>query len=174
MSHETVSSHGRGVEPLTDQFQLYATDGKLNSVPQTITITIVPANDEAPDLMLKDFALREGNDMLIDQSMVDAIDLDMPKDTLHFTVSQLPEHGKIVRMINTKRGEMETEATDFSIDELHSGLRLKYKHDGSENLQDKFAVTVSDGKHEIKRVCNVTIKLTNDEKPEVRILFLFP
>lgn len=162
-----VQANHRGVEPLSDQFQIYATDGKLNSASETIRVTIVPANDEAPDLMLKDFALAEGKDMLIDQSMLDAIDLDMPKDSLQFTLSQLPDHGKVVRIIHTKKGEMETEANDFSIDELHSGLKLKYKHDGSENLMDKFAVTVSDGKHEIKRVCNVTIKLTNDEKPEV-------
>ncbi|XP_076440206.1 LOW QUALITY PROTEIN: FRAS1-related extracellular matrix protein 1-like [Babylonia areolata] len=162
-----VQANHRGVEPLSDEFQLYATDGKLNSEPKTVTITIVPANDEAPELMLKDFAISEGKDMIIDQSMVDAIDLDMPKDSLQFALSQLPVHGKLVMMINTKKGEVETEATDFSIDELHSGLKLKYKHDGSENLADKFAVTVSDGKHEIKRVCNVTIKLTNDEKPEV-------
>lgn len=162
-----VQANHRGVEPLRDEFQIYATDGKLNSAPETITITIVPANDEAPDLMLKDFVISEGRDMLIDQSMVDAIDLDMPKDSLQFTLSQLPAHGKIVMMIHTKKGEMETEATDFSIDELHSGLKLKYKHDGSETVSDKFAVTVSDGKHEIKRVCNVTIRLTNDEKPEV-------
>lgn len=70
-------------------------------------------------------------------------------------------------MIHTRKGEAETEVSDFSIDELHSGMKLKYMHDGSENLSDKFAVTVSDGKHEIKRVCNVTIKLNNDEKPEV-------
>lgn len=66
-------------------------------MPQTekITVTIVPSNDEAPDLMLQDFAIPEGADMVIDQSMVDAIDLDMPKDALHFTVSQMPVHGKV-------------------------------------------------------------------------------
>nr|KAG5697393.1 hypothetical protein BaRGS_008819 [Batillaria attramentaria] len=162
-----VQANHRGVEPLVDEFELYATDGKLNSKTEKITVTIVPSNDEAPDLMLKDFAIPEGADMLIDQSMIDAIDLDMPKDPLHFTVSQMPTHGKIVMMIRTRKGEAETEVTDFSIDELHSGMKLKYMHDGSENLEDKFAVTVSDGKHEIKRVCNVTIRLKNDEKPEV-------
>ena len=41
--------------------------------------------------------------MVIDQSMVDAIDFDMPKDTLTFTLSQLPAHGKMVMMIRTKK-----------------------------------------------------------------------
>lgn len=162
-----VQANHRGVEPLLDEFELYATDGNLKSSPKSITITIVPANDEAPDLMLKDFTVSEGSDAIIDQSMVDAIDLDLPKDPLHFTVSQMPVHGKMVLLIHTKKGEAETEAHEFSIDELRSGMRLKYKHDGSEHLSDKFAVTVSDGKHEIKRVCNVTIRLTNDERPEV-------
>lgn len=162
-----VQANHRGVEPVTDEFELYATDGKLSSLSKAITVTIVPANDETPDLMLKDIAIAEGGDMIIDQSMLDALDLDMPKDQLRFSVSQTPTHGKIVSLIRTKVGETETEVTDFSLDELHSGMRLRYRHDGSENLFDKFAVTVSDGKHDIKRVCNVSIKLTNDEKPEM-------
>lgn len=162
-----VQAVHRGVEPVSDQMELYATDGKLESLAVSITVTVVPANDEAPDLMLKDLMVSEGADAVIDQSVLDAIDLDMPKDTLTFTVSQLPVHGKIVMMLHTKKGQVESEVRDFSLEELHSGLTLKYKHDGSENPDDKFAVTVSDGKHEIKRVCNITVKLANDEKPEI-------
>lgn len=132
-----VQAQHRGVEPVTDRFDLYATDSKLESPPVTVLITIVPANDEVPDLMLKNLVVQEGHDAVIDQSLLDAIDLDVPKDSLTFTLSQLPVHGKVVRMIHTKKGEIESEAQDFSLDELHSGLRLRYKHDGSENSEDR-------------------------------------
>jgi hypothetical protein len=48
----------------------------------------------------------------------------MPKDKLNFAISQPPEHGNIVVMIKTRSGEVEAAIQDFSIDELHSGLRL--------------------------------------------------
>ncbi|XP_067678275.1 FRAS1-related extracellular matrix protein 1-like [Haliotis asinina] len=162
-----VQANHKGVEPVRDEFSFYATDGKLNSPTENIAITIVPANDEVPDLMLRDFSVPEGGSKMIDQSMVDAIDLDMPKDSLVLTVSQRPEHGNMVMMLHTRKGEVETDIHDFTIDELHSGMQLKYVHDGSETYSDKFAVTVSDGKHEIKRVCNVSVKLNNDERPEI-------
>ena len=163
-----VQANHRGVEPIRDTFTFYASDGKLNSLSESITITIVPANDEEPDLMLNDFTVQEGGFQVIDQSMIDVVDLDMPKDSLLLTVSQKPEHGSMVMMIHTWNGEeIETDIHDFTIDELHSGMQMKYVHDGTETYSDKFAVTVSDGKHEIKRVCNITIKLNNDERPEV-------
>ncbi|ESO92424.1 hypothetical protein LOTGIDRAFT_233175 [Lottia gigantea] len=162
-----VQSNHRGVEPVHDQCELYATDGKLNSKPEIVSIGIVPTNDEAPDLMLKDFTIDEGGAMIMDQSMMDAIDLDMPKDTLTLSLSQQPNHGTVVMMIETRKGHVETEVQDFSLDELRSGLQLKYTHDGSESLHDKFVITVSDGKHEIKHVCNVSVTARNDEKPEV-------
>ncbi|XP_050400427.2 FRAS1-related extracellular matrix protein 1 [Patella vulgata] len=162
-----VQSNHRGVEPVHDQFELYATDGKLNSDSQIISVNIIQANDEAPDLMLKDFTIDEGGFMMMDQSMMDAIDLDMPKDSLTMSLSQQPQHGQIVMMIQTRKGHVEAEVQDFTIEELHSGMQLKYKHDGSESMNDKFVVTVSDGKHDIKRVCNVTVRARNDEKPEV-------
>ena len=48
---------------MRDELTLYATDGKLESLSAKITVTIVPSNDEAPDLMLKDFTVTEGNNL---------------------------------------------------------------------------------------------------------------
>lgn len=162
-----VQANHKGLEPVKDEFELLATDGKLNSDIRTIKITIVPANDEAPDLMLNDFLVAEGGNMVIGSSLLDAIDMDVPKDQLKFVISQPPVHGKIVMLINTRRGHVESDFESVTVDEIHSGVQLIYKHDGSEVFSDKFAVTVSDGKHEIKKVCNISINLHNDERPEV-------
>ncbi|CAL1546388.1 unnamed protein product [Lymnaea stagnalis] len=162
-----VQANHKGVEPVKDEFEFYATDGKLGSDLRTVRITIVPANDEAPDLMLNDFSVAEGGNMVIGPSMLDAIDLDVPKDQLKVSISQPPAHGKIIMLVNTRRGLAESDIQVITIDELHNGMQLLYKHDGSEVFSDKFAVTVSDGKHEIKAVCNISIKLQNDERPEI-------
>lgn len=162
-----VQANHKGVEPVKDEFEFYATDGKLNSDVRTMKITIVSANDEAPDLMLNDFSVLEGGSMVIGPSMLDAIDMDIPKDQLKIIISQPPAHGKIVMLVHTRRGVVESEVQTVLVDEIHRGMQLMYKHDGSEVFSDKFAVTVSDGKHEIKKVCNISVKLHNDERPEI-------
>lgn len=161
-----VQANHKGVEPIRDELEIYATDGKLNSDGRTIRITVVPANDEAPDLMLNDFSVTEGGNLVIGPSVLDAIDMDVPKDQLKIVISQPPVHGKVVMLSNSRRG-VESEFQTVTVDEIHSGVQLMYKHDGSEVFSDRFAVTVSDGKHEIKKVCNISVNLHNDERPEL-------
>ncbi|GAB1607075.1 FRAS1-related extracellular matrix protein 1-like, partial, partial [Argonauta hians] len=93
-----VQTNHIGVEPLYDSVELYAMDGKLHSETRTLAINIIPTNDEIPDVMLQDFAILEGGSKTINQSIVDAIDLDVPKDPLTFSISKPPKFGKIVLM----------------------------------------------------------------------------
>ena len=162
-----VQNKHRGVEPVKDDFEFYATDGKLNSDMRIIRITIVPANDEVPDLMLSDFSVVEGGSMNINPTLLDVIDMDVPRDQLKLTISKPPEHGAISQMVRTRRGMVKSPVQSLTVDELHNGAQLVYSHDGTEVFSDSFTVSVSDGKHEVKRVCNVSIKLHNDERPEV-------
>lgn len=162
-----VQATHKGVEPTKDSFQVYATDGRHNSLSHNAEIAINPVNDEEPDVMLNNIHVFEGGSMVIDQAMLDAIDMDKPKEKIMLSISQHPEHGDIVMIRNTQNGRIEAVVSDFSTDEIHDGMKLKYTHDGTEHFTDKFAITVSDGKHEIKKVCNITIDPVNDEKPEI-------
>lgn len=162
-----VQGNHIGAEPLYDSLELYATDGKLNSPLATVSITIVPQNDELPDVMLQDFILAEGGKMIIDQSMVDAIDLDLPKDPITFTISRPPQHGELMMIMHTENGKLNIPVEDFTIDELHSGMSLLYQHDNSETNHDRFSIKVSDGRHTVQKTCNITVTPINDEKPEV-------
>ena len=160
------ATHKR-VEPTRDSFEIYATDGKSRSLSLTATIKILPMNDEEPDVMLNNFQVKEGASMIIDQSIVDAIDMDMPREDIKLFISQPPEHGDIVVIRQTLNGDVEASVKEFTAKDIHNGMKLKYRHDGSEYLFDKFAITASDGKHEVKKVCNITITYVNDERPEV-------
>lgn len=162
-----IQATHKGVEPTEDSFSFYATDGNLTSPDKTAIITIKPVNDEEPDVMLNDIFVEEGGSMIIDQSTVDAVDMDIPKEHISLSISQPPEHGDIVLMLHTKNGDVEASVNDFSAEELHNGLKLKYRHDNSEHFSDRFALTVSDGKHEVKKVCNVTIRSLNDALPQI-------
>lgn len=162
-----VQATHKGVEPIEDSFSFYATDGNLNSPDKTAFISILPVNDEEPDVMLNDIVVEEGGSMIIDQSTVDAVDMDIPKEQLSLWISQPPQHGDIVLMLHTKNGDVEASINGFSADELHNGLKLKYRHDNSEHFSDRFALTVSDGKHEVKKVCNVSVHALNDALPQI-------
>ena len=162
-----VQYNHKGVEPTYDEVELYATDGKQKSAYETLRIKVNPTNDEEPDVVLQGFNLDEGGSKVMDQSMIDAIDMDFPKDQLTFSISQAPKHGDIVIMLHTQNGDVEAAVHDFTVDELHGGMKLKYKHDNTENFRDNFALTVSDGRHEVKKICNITVNPINDVGPEV-------
>ncbi|WAR22721.1 FREM1-like protein [Mya arenaria] len=162
-----VQASHKGMEPTRDFFDFYATDGKSNSLTQTANIRITPINDEEPVVMLNDFRVEEGGSKVIDKEMLDAMDMDMPREEVRLYISQPPEYGDIVVLRRTPNGDVEATVTEFTAKELHNGMQLKYRHDDSENFMDKFAITASDGKHEVKRVCNITILPRNDERPEL-------
>ncbi|KAH3695332.1 FRAS1-related extracellular matrix protein 1-like [Dreissena polymorpha] len=162
-----VQSTHKGIEPTSDSFDFYASDGKSKSLTHTATIRITPINDEEPNLMLTDFTVVEGGSKIIDKVMIDANDLDMPRDDIRLFISQAPEHGDIVVVRHTPNGAVEATVNAFSSTELERGMQLKYIHDDTENFADKFAVTASDGKHEVKKVCNITVIPINDERPEI-------
>lgn len=162
-----VQANHKGVEPIYDEVEFYATDGKQRSADVPLGFRITPQNDEEPDVMLQDFSVDEGAFKIIDQLIIDAIDMDVPKEQLTLSISQAPDHGDIVLMLQTENGDVEVAVHDFTVDELHKGMKLKYKHDNSEHFRDKFALTVSDGRHEVKKLCNISVRAMNDEGPEV-------
>ncbi|XP_052685461.1 FRAS1-related extracellular matrix protein 1-like isoform X2 [Crassostrea angulata] len=162
-----VQANHKGVEPIYDEVEFYATDGKQSSDETPLGFRIIPQNDEEPDVMLQDFAVDEGSSKVIDQLIIDAIDMDVPKEQLTLSISQAPDHGDIVLMIQTANGEVEVAVHDFTVEELHKGMKLKYRHDNSEHFRDNFALTVSDGRHEVKKLCNISIRALNDEGPEI-------
>lgn len=162
-----VQSNHLGVEPLYDSMKIYATDGKLNSPTISLSMTVIPQNDEVPDVMLQNFTVPEGGHMIIDRSMIDVIDLDLPRDQVTLSIVEAPEYGYLKIMLQTKSGRIAVPVHDFTLDELHSGIKFKYKHDGSENFEDRFTLLVTDGKHHVKKVCRITVIPVNDERPEI-------
>ena len=157
----------RGVEPTYDEFTLYATDGTHRSEERSFIVRIDPINDEPPVVLLQNIDVFEGASAIINRTSLDVLDIDVPRGPMMLSISQKPEHGRIRIMLQSQNGEIEREVEDFSLDELQSGMQLRYTHDGSENFKDKFAVSVNDGRYNVKKVCNITVHPVNDEMPEI-------
>jgi len=50
-------------------------------------------------------------------------------------------------------------------DLVNRGVRLVYRHDGSETVADQFVVGLTDGKETGRTTCHVTVIPVNDARP---------
>ncbi|CAB1345182.1 unnamed protein product [Coregonus sp. 'balchen'] len=161
-----VQSRHQRIEPTADQFMLCVSDGKHTSAHVHFYTIISPINDE----------VREGHMKELDPTVINAVDLDVPKNNLLFSVVQAPQHGTIMgrtygndvptngRPVNRRR-DVEVLVQDFTMQELRNGMSLMYMHDDSENMVDSFTIQLTDGKHKLHRHVMVNVLPVNDEEP---------
>ncbi|XP_020638622.3 FRAS1-related extracellular matrix protein 1 isoform X2 [Pogona vitticeps] len=171
-----VQSRHRRTEPTTDQFMLYATDGKQRSLEIPFYVLITPTNDEVPEFTARNITVEEGQMKELDPSVINVMDLDVPQDALMFTVLQQPHHGLLVngiygndtihyRQAINSHHHHEIPVRSFSMEFLKNGMRLMYMHDDSDSLADGFSIQLSDGKHTVSKTILVEVIPVNDEKP---------
>ncbi|XP_077981131.1 FRAS1-related extracellular matrix protein 1-like [Glandiceps talaboti] len=164
-----VQSKHEGVEPVSDEFVLYATDG-INISPQlTFSVIIIPQNDETPNFISADITLNEGDIYMLDDSILNAVDMDIPKETLMFSISKPPKHGEIMDMFNRQSRDVTGVPIhhDFTLDALKSSMNLMYHHDGSETMTDDFSMRLTDGVHTVRKTIHVNVVPMNDEPPVI-------
>ncbi|KAL0970327.1 hypothetical protein UPYG_G00240500 [Umbra pygmaea] len=173
-----VQSRHQRIEPTADQFILCISDGKHTSANVPFYILISPVNDEIPEFLARNITVQEGHMKELDPTFINAVDLDLPKNDLLFSVIQPPQHGSIMgRTIGSneprngiiihKRRDTETLVQDFTMEELRNGMSLMYMHDDSENMVDSFIIQLTDGKHKLQRHVMVNVLPVNDEEPRV-------
>lgn len=170
-----VQSRHLRMEPTADQFMVYVTDGKRRSLEMPFYIIINPTNDEAPDFVVQNITVHEGQMKELDSSIINAADLDIPKDHLLFSIIDKPRHGLLTNVVFSKNfpqyeqpanhGQKHELVHNFSMEHLKNGMRLMYVHDDSESLADDFTIQLSDGKHKILKTISVEVIPVNDEKP---------
>ncbi|XP_066536604.1 FRAS1-related extracellular matrix protein 1a [Hoplias malabaricus] len=172
-----VQSRHQKIEPTTDQFMLCVSDGKHQSSAVPFYIVISPTNDEIPDFLTRNFTVREGEMKDLDASIISAMDLDIPRDRLTFSIIQQPLHGAIMgrphgsEVARYKKSSLKHGAEDhvqeFTMEDLRSGMTLMYMHDDSESKQDDFIIQLFDGKHQLQRHLLIQVLPVNDEEPHI-------
>ncbi|XP_077653460.1 FRAS1-related extracellular matrix protein 1 [Urocitellus parryii] len=170
-----VQSRHLRMEPTTDQFVVYVTDGKRRSLQTPFYVIINPTNDEVPDFVVQNITVCEGQTTELDSSVISAADLDIPKDPLLFSIIQKPRHGLLINRMLSKDSPQNKQPANpdqkqelvhsFSLELFKTGMRLTYVHDDSESFADDFTIQLSDGKHKILKTISVEITPVNDEKP---------
>ncbi|RMC19340.1 hypothetical protein DUI87_03949 [Hirundo rustica rustica] len=82
-------------ENLTDSFKIQLSDGK-HKVLRTISVKVIPINDEKPVLSKKnDIEVNIGEIQIISSAVLSAEDKDTPRERIYYLFERLPENGQL-------------------------------------------------------------------------------
>ncbi|XP_061596739.1 FRAS1-related extracellular matrix protein 2-like [Cololabis saira] len=160
-----VQSIHKGVEPVEDRFTFRCTDGIHFSENYFFPIIIIPANDEKPEIFLREIVVMEGMNIVIDTVIVNGADADIPAEELTFIISRHPKHGAILN----QRSTGSVLVTNFTLEEIREASSIIYEHDDSETTEDSFDVILTDGTYSVQKTAIVLIIPVDDETPRLTI-----
>ncbi|XP_059207433.1 FRAS1-related extracellular matrix protein 2-like [Centropristis striata] len=160
-----VQSIHKGVEPVEDRFTFRCSDGINFSENHFFPIVIIPANDEKPEIYLREIVVMEGMNIVIDTPLLNGADVDIPAEELMFFISKPPKHGAILNQLSTGS----VLVTNFTLEQIREASSIIYEHDDSETTEDSFDVTLTDGKYSVQKTAMVMIIPVDDETPRMLI-----
>lgn len=160
-----VQSIHKGVESVEDRFTFRCTDGINFSENHFFPIVIIPANDEKPQIFVREIVVMEGMNIVIDTPILNGADADIPPEELVFIISKPPRHGAILNQLPTGS----VSVTNFTLEQIREASSIIYEHDDSETTEDSFDVTLTDGKYSVQKTAMVLIIAVDDETPRILI-----
>ncbi|KAK7166140.1 hypothetical protein R3I93_006042 [Phoxinus phoxinus] len=160
-----VQSIHKGVEPVEDRFTFRCSDGINFSERHFFPIVIIPANDEKPEIFIREFVVMEGMSLVIDTPILNAADADIPSDELVFEILKNPKNGNIVQQLSTGTVPVVT----FTLEQIKEASNIVYEHDDSETKEDSFDIRLTDGKHTVEEKVIIMVIPVDDETPRMAI-----
>ncbi|XP_053728252.1 FRAS1-related extracellular matrix protein 2b isoform X1 [Synchiropus splendidus] len=160
-----VQSIHKGVEPVEDRFTFRCSDGINFSERHFFPISIIPSNDEKPEIYMREFVVMEGMNIVIDTPILNGADADLPSDHLTFIITKPPRHGFILNQLTTGT----IQVSNFTLDQIREASSIVYEHDDSETTEDSFDIVLTDGKFSVEKTVMVMIIPVDDETPRMII-----
>ncbi|KAI1888531.1 hypothetical protein AGOR_G00186130 [Albula goreensis] len=122
-------------------------------------ITVLPVDNQAPEVYTNQLTVEEGGDCQVGLDNLLLTDQDSMEDALRVELKGEPHHGHIeLDGFPMKPGQA------FTVHDLKS-LKVRYRHDSTETIQDDIAFIATDGFNAADFVLQVKVILVNDEIP---------
>ncbi|GAB0189453.1 extracellular matrix organizing protein FRAS1 [Grus japonensis] len=138
------------IEPTSDVFSFYVSDGFSRSEVQSINITIQRQNDEPPEMVLEPVRAREGSGLVVTNASLNLRDLDTQNSELVIVVTESPEHGHLRKRQTAaeppQRGRALAVGSSFTYQDILDEL-IVYTQSGAAAQTDEFGFSVTDGLH---------------------------
>uniref|UniRef100_A0A674HN62 FRAS1-related extracellular matrix protein 1 n=1 Tax=Taeniopygia guttata TaxID=59729 RepID=A0A674HN62_TAEGU len=132
-------------ENLTDSFKIQLSDGK-HKVLRTISVKVIPVNDEKPVLSKKnDIEVNIGEAQIISSAVLSAEDKDTPRERIYYLFERLPENGQLQLKVGQGWVTLLT-GMKCTQEELDMNL-VRYVHTGTvgSKKKDSFTFYLWDG-----------------------------
>ncbi|KAJ6662587.1 hypothetical protein lerEdw1_011724 [Lerista edwardsae] len=152
-----------GPDSLFVQFEFSVSDQQGGMMTGLLfNITVMPVDDEAPEIFTNHLKTEEGASSLITGQHLMVTDLDTKNSDIQILLKKSPSHGHI-----ELRGVTMLEGEKFTLGDLHSHS-VRYQHDSSETLEDRVIFSATDGFNTADGMLRVQIIPVNDEPPELQ------
>ncbi|XP_029861135.1 FRAS1-related extracellular matrix protein 1 isoform X4 [Aquila chrysaetos chrysaetos] len=155
-------------ENLTDSFKIQLSDGK-HKVLRTISVKVIPVNDEKPVLSKKnDIEVNMGETRIISSAVLSAEDKDTPRERIYYLFERLPENGQLQLKVGHGWMTLQTgmKCTQEELDMNH----VRYVHTGAigSKNQDSFTFYLWDGYNRSPAV-DFYINIKDMEKGDIAV-----
>lgn len=157
--------------PPSDSFFIYATDGKQNSTPGKVEVTVMRnSKEEQPSPLsfeIDDIVVDEGGEKVFNIRLSRAAV--KSKAELVLSLATPPSNGQVILVTSAHQnnGIKEVPLQEVAVSNLLAGIQLVYQHDGSETSSDQFVLSLTTGSHTVRKVGHVLVVPVNDARPEV-------
>ena len=149
-----------GITPRLIQFVFAVEDESGNLVSgQHFSVLLNPVDNKPPSVTNTGFSVSEGDQTVLDPSMLDADDTDTDTSLLHFNIKQIPAFGSImIDGVPMQPGDF------FTIDDIARGGVI-YINNGAEEMGDTLELELTDGVHIVPVTIQVNVRPVDDEAP---------
>ncbi|XP_030018419.1 FRAS1-related extracellular matrix protein 1a isoform X2 [Sphaeramia orbicularis] len=149
-----------GPYPQYIQFILSVT----NHLGKTVTgicfnITVMPVDNQPPQVVTHPLAVDEGGECWLGPQHLLLSDVDSMVESLRVELQTEPQHGAL-----HLGGSPLKPGQGFTVKDLKS-LKVRYRHDSSETVEDNIELTATDGTNSVNFVLQVKVTPINDEVP---------
>ncbi|XP_060055572.1 FRAS1-related extracellular matrix protein 1 isoform X2 [Erinaceus europaeus] len=125
-------------------------------------IVILPVDNQVPEVHTNPLIVDEGGQCIINTEHILVSDVDTKLDNIYFSLQRRPSHGRV-----ELDGFPLNPGDTFSWSDLCT-LKVRYQHDGAEELQDDIVLEVTDGINSARCGLRVEVFPVNDELPVLK------